>query len=79
MCWPISASAPDDDGQAPWMEGYMQKIAKDEKMLDETYRRLLFGKLFSFLETQFTVEQKDIHEEAFFKLGDAHAAHHHHH
>ena len=70
---------PDDDDQAPWMEGYMQKIAKDEKMLDETYRRLLFGKLFNFLETQFTIEQKDIDEEAFFKLGDAHAAHHHHH
>jgi len=70
---------PDDESQAPWMEGYMQKIAKDEKMLDETYRRLLFGKLFSFLETQFTIEQKDIDEEAFFKLADAHAAHHHHH
>jgi trigger factor len=70
---------PDDEDQAPWMEGYMSKIAKDEKMIDETYRRLLFGKLFSFLETQFTVEEKEIEEDAFFKLGDAHAAHHHHH
>ena len=70
---------PDDADEAPWMDGYMAKISKDEKMLDETYRRLLFGKLFTFLETQFTIEEKEIEEEAFFKLGDAHAAHHHHH
>ncbi len=69
---------PDDEDEAPWMAGYMTKISKDEKMLDETYRRLLFAKLFSFLETQFTIDEKEIEEEAFFKLGDAHAAHHHH-
>src|SRR5690606_5296830 len=34
---------------APWMEEYMQKVAKDEKTLDETYRRLLFDKLFNHL------------------------------
>jgi trigger factor len=70
---------PDDEDQAPWMDGYMAKISKDEKMLDETYRRLLFAKLFSFLETQFTVDVKEIGEEEFFKLADAHATHHHHH
>lgn len=70
---------PDQEDDAPWMESYMAKIAKDEKMMDETYRRLLFEKLFKFLETQFQVEEKDIDEEAFFKLEDAHAAHHHHH
>lgn len=70
---------PDDEDQAPWMEGYMAKISKDDKMMDETYRRLLSGKLFRFLETQFTVETKDIEEDAFFKLADAHTAHHHHH
>jgi trigger factor len=69
----------DDEDQAPWMDGYMQKISKDEKMLEETYRRLLFTKLFTFLETQFTVTDHEIGEEEFFKLGDAHAAHHHHH
>lgn len=69
----------DDEDQAPWMEGYMQKISKDEKMLDETYRRLLFGKLFSFIETQLAITDQEIGEEEFFKLGDAHAAHHHHH
>lgn len=70
---------PDDEDETPWMDGYMSKIQKDEKMLDETYRRLLFAKLFTYLETQFTIEEKEIEEEAFFKLADAHTAHHHHH
>src|SRR5690606_32871091 len=43
------------DEDAPWMEGYMAKVAKDQKTLDETYRRLLFDKLFQHLEKQFAV------------------------
>ena len=69
---------PDDEDEAPWMEGYMAKIEKDEKMMEETFRRLLFAKLFTFLETQFFIEEREIGEEEFFKLQDAHAAHHHH-
>ena len=69
---------PDDENKAPWMDSYMDKMEKDEKMQDETYRRILHSKLFNFLETQFTIEEKAIEEEEFFKLGDAHAAHHHH-
>ncbi|MBS1774464.1 MAG: trigger factor [Bacteroidetes bacterium] len=64
---------------APWMDGYLQKMLKDNKTMDETYRRLLFEKLFTFLETQFNVEEKEVSEEEFYKLPDAHAAHHHHH
>lgn len=67
-----------DEDEAPWMSSYLEKVQKDEKMMDETYRRLLFGKLFAYLETQFKTEEKEIGEEEFFKLGDAHAAHHHH-
>lgn len=65
--------------EAPWMEGYMQKIAKDEKTLNETYRQLLFARLFQFLQTKFAIEEKDITEEEFFKLPSAHEAAHHHH
>jgi trigger factor len=68
----------DDEGETPWMDSYMSKIAKDEKTMDETYRRLLFGRLFAFLETQFKTEVKEIGEEEFFKLADAHSMHHHH-
>lgn len=69
---------PDDADEAPWMDGYMEKVVKDDKTMDETYRRLLFAKLFQYLETQFAIEEKEIGEDEFFKLEDAHAAHHHH-
>jgi trigger factor len=69
---------PEDEGDAAWMDSYMEKISKDEKMMDETYRRLLYGKLFTFLETQFPITEKEIGEEEFFKLADAHSTHHHH-
>lgn len=65
--------------EAPWMEGYMQKVAKDEKTLNETYRQMLFNRLFEFLHTKFGVAEQEIGEEEFFKLPDAHTAHHHHH
>lgn len=67
------------DGDAPWLDSYMQKVLKDEKTMDETYRRLLFEKLFTFLETQFSIIEQEVSEEEFYKLPDAHAAHHHHH
>jgi trigger factor len=66
------------DEDAPWMDGYMAKVAKDQKTMDETYRRLLFDKLFQLLETKFNVETKEVGEEEFFKLPDPHAAHHQH-
>lgn len=68
----------ESDEDAPWMESYMAKVAKDQKTMDETYRRLLFDKLFQFLATQFTIEEKEVGEEEFFKLPDAHAMHHQH-
>ena len=67
------------DGDAPWLDSYMQKVLKDDKTTDETYRRLLFEKLFTFLETQFSITEQEVSEEEFYKLPDAHAAHHHHH
>ncbi len=67
-----------DIEDTPWMDDYMAKVAKDEKTMDETYRRLLFDKLFTYLETQFKVTDKEIDEEEFFKLQNPHDAHHHH-
>jgi trigger factor len=66
--------------EAPWMDSYMQKVAKDEKTMNETYRQILFARLFEFLQTKFNVEEKQVTEEEFFKLPSAHeAAHPHHH
>ncbi|RYE23918.1 MAG: trigger factor [Sphingobacteriales bacterium] len=64
---------------ATWLDSYMAKVMKDDKTVDETYRRLLFDKLFQTLESKFNIEEKEVAEEEFFKLPDAHAAHHHQH
>lgn len=69
---------PDAAEDTPWMDEYMNKVVKDEKTMDETYRRLLFDKLFAFLETKFNLVDKNIDEESFFKLQSAHDEHHHH-
>lgn len=69
---------PDAAEDTPWMDEYMNKVVKDEKTMDETYRRLLFDKLFAFLETKFKLVDKDIDEDSFFKLQSAHDEHHHH-
>ena len=50
----------------------------DEKTIDETYRKMLFDRLFEYLETQFTIQDKKVGEEEFFKLQDPHTTHHHH-
>lgn len=68
----------DGDDEAPWMDGYMDKVMQDDKMADETFRRLLTDKIFLALEGKFTTELKEIGEEEFFKLQDPHSMHHHH-
>jgi trigger factor len=60
---------------APWMESYLEKMQKEEKTMDETYRRLLFDKLFEKLEQVMEVKTEEITEEEFSKLPQGH--HHH--
>lgn len=60
---------------APWMEEYMKNMSKDTKTLDETYRRLLFDKLFVKVADKMEVKEEKVDEEAFAQLQPAH--HHH--
>ena len=64
--------------EAPWMEGYMQKVEKDEKTMNETFRQILFDRLFNYLQTKFDIQEKEVSEEEFFKLPHLHDAHHTH-
>jgi len=68
-----------DEADAPWINTYMNKVVQDEKMMDETYKRLQTDRLFGFLEQQFEIEMVQVTEEEFSQLPSAHAAHHHHH
>ncbi|MFT4062901.1 MAG: trigger factor [Edaphocola sp.] len=65
-----------NEDDAPWLESYLQKMAKEEKTMDETYRRLLFDKLFDKLAEVMEVKNEEVTEEEFSKLQPSH--HHHH-
>ena len=58
-----------------WLESYIDRMMKDEKQVDASYRRLITEKLFNWLETQVTPEEKEISSEEFLKMQE----HHHHH
>lgn len=66
----------EDADEAPWLEGYMDKMMKDEKTVNETFRRMTMDKLFAWLQTQFQIAEQEVSEEEFFKTP---ATHHHHH
>lgn len=66
-----------DEEEPEWIKGYLDKMAKDDKTMDETYRRLLFDKLFNTLATEWQVQEKTVNLEEFWQL--APAGHHHHH
>jgi len=57
-----------------WLESYIDRMMKDEKQVDASYRRLITEKLFNWLETQVTPEEKEISSEEFLKMQE----HHHH-
>ncbi len=62
----------------PWLDDYMAKVTKDEKTMDETYRRLLYDKLFGELLTKFKIKDEELSEEEFFQQQQAHAHEHAH-
>lgn len=64
-----------DADDAPWMEEYMRNMSKDTKTLDETYRRLLFDKLFVKVADEMEVKEEVVDEEAFAQMQPTH--HHH--
>ena len=57
-----------------WIESYIDRMMKDEKQVDSSYRRLITEKLFTWLESQVTPEEKEISSENFLAM-----QHHHHH
>ena len=46
-----------------WLDGYVDKMMKDEKQLDATYRRLLTDKIFSFVESKVSPAEKEVTPE----------------
>ncbi|MDQ6902789.1 MAG: trigger factor, partial [Bacteroidota bacterium] len=42
-----------------WIESYIDRMMKDEKQVDSSYRKIITEKLFAWLETQVTPEEKE--------------------
>jgi trigger factor len=57
-----------------WIESYIDRMMKDEKQVDSSYRRIITEKLFNWLETQVTPFEKETSPEELLSL-----QHHHHH
>lgn len=46
-----------------WLDAYMDRMMKDEKQVDATYRRLITEKLFGFVESQTKPKEKKVSAE----------------
>ncbi|KAA9041600.1 trigger factor [Ginsengibacter hankyongi] len=57
-----------------WIDSYIDRMMKDEKQVDSSYRKILTEKLFNFIETQVTPEEKQSSPEELLAM-----QHHHHH
>lgn len=57
-----------------WLESYVDRMMQDEKQLDASYRKIISDKLFNWLESQVTPEEKEITSEEFLAMQQ----HHHH-
>ena len=57
-----------------WIGSYIDRMMKDEKQVDSTYRRLITEKLFNWLETQVTPSEKEVSADEFTSM-----QHHHEH
>ena len=57
-----------------WLDSYVDRMLKDEKQVDASYRRLITEKLFNWAQSQTTPKEESITPE-----GLAAIQHHHHH
>ena len=46
-----------------WLDSYIDRMMKDEKQIDATYRRLVTERLFDFLEKQVKTKDKKVTPE----------------
>ncbi len=57
-----------------WIDSYIDRMMKDEKQVDSSYRRIITEKLFNWLETQVTPLEKETTPEGLLAM-----QHHHSH
>ena len=60
-------------GDTSWIDSYIDRMMKDEKQVDASYRRLVTDKLFTFAESQVKPAEKEVTGEELAGM-----QHHHH-
>ncbi len=55
-----------------WLDSYIDRMMKDEKQLDSTYRRLITEKLFNFVEASITPKEKTVTPEELTSMQHNH-------
>lgn len=61
-------------GDTSWLESYIDRMMKDEKQVDSSYRRLITDKLFTWIETQVKATEKEVTVDELTAM-----QHNHHH
>ncbi|MEO6730652.1 MAG: trigger factor [Ferruginibacter sp.] len=56
-----------------WLDSYVERMMKDEKQVDATYRRLVTDKIFNFAQSQASPAEKEVTAEELTGM-----QHHHH-
>ncbi len=56
-----------------WIESYIDRMMKDEKQVDSSYRRLITDKLFNWIEGQVKAKEKEVSAEELTAMQHHHA------
>ena len=56
-----------------WLESYIDRMMKDEKQVDASYRRLITDKLFNWIEGQAKAAEKEVTPEELTAMQHHHA------
>jgi trigger factor len=56
-----------------WLDSYMDRMMKDEKQVDATYRRLITEKLFAFVENGVKAKEKEVTPEELTAMQHNHS------
>jgi trigger factor len=60
------------DGDMSWLETYIDRMMKDEKQVDATYRRLITEKVFAFAASQTSAKDKKVTAEELVAMQHNH-------
>lgn len=60
-----------------WINNYVDSMTKNREQVENTYRKVITGKIFEMMETKVTPVEQPISLEDFQKLQEEHQHHHH--